>query len=267
MQKHRAVVTGAVTALLIGVGASAANAQIAVSARDVPPGHRPPPGMCRIWIDGVPPGRQPGVMDCATARSAAPRGSRIIYGDLTPFPGSGRNRGVADCRYDQQSRPSLGEIIFGRRTGDYGHDCRYDSRRQVGAWYEVGRDMHGNRIYQRSVRARDGRVAVQRARMDRNGRLVVFDTRYPRSGFNFVGLTDDVIWSRAGGYDRPVSLNPGGGVRFEERDDDGRRASENRGVIRTQQAPARGREVRSNKRRGNDNKGRGKSNGRGRGRS
>jgi hypothetical protein len=265
MQKHRAAVTGAIAALLVGVGASAAEAQIAVSARDVPPGHRPPPGMCRIWIDGLPPGRQPGVMDCATARSAAPRGSRIIYGDLTPFPGQGRNRGVADCRYEQQ-RPTLGEIIFGRRTGDYGYDCRYDNRRQVGAWYEVGRDMYGNRIYQRTVRMRDGRVAVQRARMERNGRLVVFDTRYPRSGFNFVGLSDDLIWARAGGYDqRGVVLNPGGGVRFEDRDDR-RVRDDDRNVIRTQQVPARGREVRSNKGRGNQNKARGNNNGRGRGR-
>ena len=46
----------------------------------IPPGHRPPAGMCRIWLDGVAPGRQPEPMDCTTARRWAPENSRVIYG-------------------------------------------------------------------------------------------------------------------------------------------------------------------------------------------
>jgi hypothetical protein len=45
----------------------------------VPPGHMPPPGMCRVWIDGVPPGRQPPPTDCTTAWRRAPRHARVIY--------------------------------------------------------------------------------------------------------------------------------------------------------------------------------------------
>src|SRR5688572_9810680 len=47
----------------------------------VPPSHRPPPGMCRIWIDGLPPGQQPEPTDCATAVRERPAGSRVIFGD------------------------------------------------------------------------------------------------------------------------------------------------------------------------------------------
>src|SRR5687768_2434089 len=61
----------------------------------VPPGHRPPAGMCRVWIDGVPPGRQSGTTDCATARARASvtANSRVIYGDDNPKRKSSRNSG------------------------------------------------------------------------------------------------------------------------------------------------------------------------------
>jgi len=49
----------------------------------VPPGQRPPAGMCRIWIDGLPPGHQPAPTDCATAAARVPYNGRIIYGDQT----------------------------------------------------------------------------------------------------------------------------------------------------------------------------------------
>jgi Ni/Co efflux regulator RcnB len=60
----------------------------------VPPGHRPPAGMCRVWIDGVPPGHQPAVTDCTTARIEAARtpNSRVIYGDTESFPGKGKGK-------------------------------------------------------------------------------------------------------------------------------------------------------------------------------
>ena len=51
-----------------------------VGARTVPPGQMPPAGMCRIWIDGVPPGRQPAPTDCATAERNRPSNARVLYG-------------------------------------------------------------------------------------------------------------------------------------------------------------------------------------------
>jgi hypothetical protein len=58
----------------------------------IPPGQRPPAGLCRIWIDGLPPGHQPAPTDCATAAARVPYNGRIIYGDQT----SGTRRRVYD---------------------------------------------------------------------------------------------------------------------------------------------------------------------------
>ena len=50
-------------------------------AHDIPPGMRPPAGMCRIWLDGVPPGQQPAPTDCATAVRNRPSNGRVIFGN------------------------------------------------------------------------------------------------------------------------------------------------------------------------------------------
>lgn len=63
--------------------------------RKVPPGHLPPRGMCRVWIDGVPPGRQPAPTSCANAqrdRVHYGANARVIYGDDESFPGKGKGR-------------------------------------------------------------------------------------------------------------------------------------------------------------------------------
>src|SRR5688572_22749850 len=76
----------AVALALIGLMASPLAAQ-SRRGRDggqrIPPGHMPPPGMCRVWYEGVPPGRQPSPMNCRDAETIASRGSgaRVIYGD------------------------------------------------------------------------------------------------------------------------------------------------------------------------------------------
>jgi hypothetical protein len=135
----------------------------------VPPGHRPPAGMCRVWIDGVPPGRQAAPTDCATARArAATNGGRVIYGS------SRRNRD--DCTYDRTTN-SVGDIIFGRsRTNTT--NCRDDrSTRVNGAWYPVGRDGNGNTIYERRIRDSNGNLIIQRARRDTFGNMSIISTR------------------------------------------------------------------------------------------
>lgn len=46
-------------------------------ALDVPPGHYPPPGHCRVWYAGRPPGQQPPPTPCG--RVAVVPGSFILY--------------------------------------------------------------------------------------------------------------------------------------------------------------------------------------------
>ena len=73
-------------AVLVAVTATSASAQGRGRNVDgVPPGMRPPAGMCRVWVNGVPPGQQSGVTDCATAQAQAQvrANSRVLYGSNT----------------------------------------------------------------------------------------------------------------------------------------------------------------------------------------
>jgi len=47
----------------------------------VPADSRPPKGMCRIWIDGVPAAQQPAATDCPSAIKNRPSNGRVIFGD------------------------------------------------------------------------------------------------------------------------------------------------------------------------------------------
>jgi hypothetical protein len=66
----------AVVLLALGFarGASAQQTQI-------PASERPPAGMCRIWLDGVPAAQQPAPTDCATAVKNRPEKGRVLFGD------------------------------------------------------------------------------------------------------------------------------------------------------------------------------------------
>jgi hypothetical protein len=53
----------------------------AKKAAAIPADARPPKGMCRIWIDGVPAAQQPAATDCPTAVKNLPSNARVIFGD------------------------------------------------------------------------------------------------------------------------------------------------------------------------------------------
>ena len=74
--------TPAVLALVglvaVPLGAEAQNRR----RQGIPPGHMPPPGMCRVWYEGEPPGHQPPPTSCREAERVAARDgyARVIYG-------------------------------------------------------------------------------------------------------------------------------------------------------------------------------------------
>lgn len=89
----------------------------------------PPAGLCRVWYDGVPPGRQPRATDCAEAERIAARdgSARVIYGDGRDSRRQGAGGGGVYDRYPGDTRYP-GDI---RYPGDrrYPDDSRTDRRR------------------------------------------------------------------------------------------------------------------------------------------
>ena len=57
----------------------------------IPSRYRPPPGMCRIWLEDVPASRQPAPTDCIKALRNKPANGRVIFGD--PLPASRKKGG------------------------------------------------------------------------------------------------------------------------------------------------------------------------------
>jgi hypothetical protein len=72
--------------IVLGLVLPAARAQAPVrtppqSKQEIPRSFRPPSGMCRVWLDKVPAGRQPAPTDCASAIRNRPPNARIIFSE------------------------------------------------------------------------------------------------------------------------------------------------------------------------------------------
>jgi hypothetical protein len=61
--------------------AGSAHAQKRGGEDEVPKEYRPPKGMCRIWLDKVPPKQQPAPTDCPTAVRNRPPNGKVLFGD------------------------------------------------------------------------------------------------------------------------------------------------------------------------------------------
>ncbi len=57
------------------------------AADSVPKAFEPPAGMCRIWLNGVPPTQQPAPTDCSLAVRNKPPNGTVVYGPKKGGPG------------------------------------------------------------------------------------------------------------------------------------------------------------------------------------
>ncbi|HEX6668031.1 MAG TPA: hypothetical protein VF061_00650 [Gemmatimonadales bacterium] len=66
----------------------------------IPPGHLPPPGKCRVWMPGEPPGHQAKSRSCSNIERTAPAGSWIVERP-------GRDKKVVHVRVVDERRPGV----------------------------------------------------------------------------------------------------------------------------------------------------------------
>ena len=87
----RGFATGALIALAVSLVLTACSRRVVVVSPPpegapstavtlgIPPGHLPPPGQCRIWVPGRPPGQQRRAGSCATLERQVPAGAWLVY--------------------------------------------------------------------------------------------------------------------------------------------------------------------------------------------
>lgn len=108
--------TAAATLIVFALAAGSLEAQgrgrSRANSQGIPHGHLPAAGECRVWYDGVPPGRQPRPTSCREAErvAARDRNARVIYGDDRYNDRYGTGRVYEDGRDRDRSRGSNGVI-------------------------------------------------------------------------------------------------------------------------------------------------------------
>ena len=131
---------------------------------DVPQGHRPPAGMCRIWLDGVPPGQQPAPTDCTSALRNRPSNGRVIFGDEPKDKG-------AKWRKDDRRRDRTDDVY--ERPGDHqGNQNENERGDAMGAMPEMSGAVAAGRGVRTADVTRylgDANVVARIVDADRNG--------------------------------------------------------------------------------------------------
>ena len=81
---------------------------------NIPPGHFPPPGKCRVWHPGGPPGHQPAPGLCSVVEHDVAPGDWLIYRPTND------KKVVRVSFYDSRSpRVRIAIRIYDYRTGEY----------------------------------------------------------------------------------------------------------------------------------------------------
>ena len=89
-----------------GNGKAHAKARGPRKLNGVPPGHYPPKGMCRVWYEGRPPGKQPAPVKCSSLRGKVPGDAFVLYNGA---------HYDAQYKYEEKSVPKvIAEILLGR---------------------------------------------------------------------------------------------------------------------------------------------------------
>lgn len=90
----------------------------------VPSSFKPPAGMCRVWVDGVPASQQPASTDCASAVRNKPANAKVIYGEeagggrKAPMPVKAFNR-PADKRLPPLLPPDVSQVDPRQQKADF----------------------------------------------------------------------------------------------------------------------------------------------------
>jgi hypothetical protein len=135
------------------------------SADRIPPGLMPPPGMCRVWIDGVPAGQQPAPTDCASAVRNRPSNGRVIFGDdvrRRKFKAKSAAWGLNDSRRgrdDRWSRDGRFDDLrtnSARTTSDRCEDRNRDGRCDDAGGASLCADRNRDGYCDSKVRIRNG---------------------------------------------------------------------------------------------------------------
>ncbi len=120
--------------LLLTVAAPVWGQRPSARPDSLPKGFEPPPGMCRVWVDGVPPERQPAPTDCVTAVRNRPNNARVVFGPDADTPAgrarAARARGdvVAQLEGRRGTTRDDEEFLARLKAGDICIDRNHDGR-------------------------------------------------------------------------------------------------------------------------------------------
>jgi hypothetical protein len=158
--------------LTLALAAAPVSAQTRTHTRaDIPPGHLPPKGMCRVWIDGVPPGQQPPVTTCSAALANRVANSRVIFGDRASFPGRGTGKFREEISNGDVGRTCTAFdaiVVDGRLVKVCRDDIIVrDKRGRKIRREDLDRDDDNDKIEKRE---KDGRVKVKGIKASKKGK-------------------------------------------------------------------------------------------------